>query len=87
MDKYNKNNVKWGIEVLLLFLLASMALGASIGCFNYASLAKKVGNPDGLFWFIGIANLVYNAFVIVRRVKEIDEKYTTKYSEKKNLNE
>ena len=83
MDKYNKNNVNWGVEVLLLFLLGSLALATSFGCFNYASLAKEAGNPDGIFWLVGVANIVYNAFVIVRRVKEINKKYTTDYSEKK----
>lgn len=82
MDKYNKNNVNWGVEVLLLFLLGSLALAASFGCFNYATLAKEAGNPDGIFWLVGVANIVYNAFVIVRRAKEISKKYTTDYSKK-----
>ena len=73
MEEIKTNNVKWGVEVLIIFLLAALAIGASVGCFNYATLAKAEGNPDNFFWFIGIANILWNGFVIYRRVKKLRE--------------
>lgn len=85
MDKYNKDNVKMGIEVLLLFLLGTLAIATSFGCFNYATLAREAGSPDNVFWFIGVANIAYNAFVIVREAKKLGKKYATDYSNRKNM--
>ena len=69
MNDQGKNNVKKGVEVLLLFILGSLAIAASFGCFNYATLAKKAGDPENIFWLVGIANLVYNGFIIYHIAK------------------
>ena len=78
MNDENKNRLMRGLKVLALFLLGSLAIGASVGCFNYATLAKAEGNPDNFFWFIGVANLVWNAFVIYTQAKKLKEAYQPK---------
>ena len=64
-------NIKKWLEVMLLGALGFLAILSSVGCFNYATLAREAGNPDNLFWLVGIVNLAYNAFIIYRIVKTL----------------
>lgn len=77
MNEDNKNRMKWGLEVLLLSLGALLGIIASVGCFDYATLAKQAGEPDNLFWFVGVANLVYWGINTYRRGVEISDNYKT----------
>lgn len=72
MKEYNQkeDNKKFLTGYLPTALLCFMGLIASVGCFNYASLAKEVGNPDDLFWFIGIGNAVVTIFYTIERVRQ-----------------
>ena len=69
MDEKNKK--AWGhdLKMIALLGLGVLAILSSVGCFNYATLAREAGNPDNLFWLVGIVNLAYNAFIIYRIVK------------------
>ena len=58
------NNIKKWLEVMLLGALGFLAILSSVGCFNYATLAREAGSSDNLFWLVGIVNLAYNAFII-----------------------
>lgn len=76
MKEYNKSedNKKFLTGWLPTALLCFMGLIASVGCFNYATLAKEIGNPDGLFWFIGIGNGIMVLTYTIERVRQfIDE--------------
>ena len=78
MDNSNKNNLKQGLEVLLLVLGGSMGLGTSIGCFNYATLAKQAGDSEGFFVIIGLTNLAFWVFNILHRVKAMKKENAPK---------
>ena len=71
MNDQNKNNVKWGLEVLIFVLMLSVGVGASIGCFNYATLAKQAGDQEGIFWLVGIVNIAIVLFYGYRHFKAI----------------
>lgn len=73
MNNDNKKRVKWGLEVLFFFLSISVGIGAGIGCFNYATLAKQAGDNEGIFWLVGIANIAYTIFYGIRHFKKIRE--------------
>lgn len=73
MNEQGKKNMKWGLEVLLLFIGVSLGIGSAIGCFNYATLAKQAGTPDGIFWLVGLANAIYWVLYAVRMGKKIKE--------------
>lgn len=82
MNEQNKNNIKKGVKVLLFFLFVSLAIAASFGCFNYATLAKKAGEPDNIFWLVGILNLAWNGYVIYLQAKKMKEAKLAKQSRK-----
>ena len=81
MNNDNKNRMVEGLEVLLLFVMVSLGIAAGIGCFNYATLAKQGGNPDNIFWLVGIANIVFSVLYAIRRGKQIRDEH--KQTEKK----
>ena len=78
MNNENKNRLVEGLEVLLLFIGASIGLGASIGCFNYATMAKQAGDNEGFFVVVGIANLAFWVVNIIHRVKAMKKANATK---------
>ena len=71
MNQDNKNRMIWGAQVLALFILAAIGIGASFGCFNYATLAKQVGDPEGIFWLVGVGNLAAWGYAIYKIGKAI----------------
>lgn len=73
MNEQGKNNIKWGLEVLLLFIGISLGVGSAIGCFNYATLAREAGTPDNIFWLVGLANAIYWVFMAIRYGKKIHD--------------
>jgi hypothetical protein len=73
MTDQNKNNLMMGLEVLLIFILASVGIGAGFGCFNYATYAKELGKPDGFFWFVGAANIATTLFFAIRGAKRLKD--------------
>lgn len=68
----NKNKARWGFDLKMIALIALgiIAILSSVGCFNYATLAKKAGDPDNLFWLVGIVNILYNGYIIYRLAKK-----------------
>ena len=66
MNDENKKRMEEFGKVLLLVGLISLAFAASFGCFNYATLASKSGDPDNIFWLVGFVNIVYNGFAIYK---------------------
>ena len=66
MNDDNKKRLEEFGKVLLLVGLITLAIAASFGCFNYATLASKTGDPDGIFWLIGFVNIVYNGFAVYK---------------------
>ena len=58
-------------NVLLLAGLILLAILASVGCFDYATLAAKEGDPDNLFWLVGLVNIIYNGFAIYKIGKKL----------------
>lgn len=65
MNEQNKSNISKGIKVLLFLIGISLGVYAGIGCFNYATLAKKFGEPDGIFWMVGLINIIYWVGILV----------------------
>ena len=49
MNEDNKKRMEEFKNVLLLVGLITLAIAASFGCFNYATLANKAGDPDNIF--------------------------------------
>ena len=71
MNESNKERMEEFKNVLLLAGLIALAILASVGCFNYATLAAKAGDPDNLFWLVGFANILYNGFAIYKIGKKL----------------
>lgn len=69
MDEKNKARWDYDLKMIGLIVLGIIAILSSVGCFNYAVVAKKVGKPENFFWFVGIVNLCYNALMIIRIAK------------------
>lgn len=82
MNTENKDRLMHGLQVLALFILGGLAVGAAFGCFNYATLAKKTGEPDNIFWLVGILNLAWNGYVIYMQAKKMKEARLAKQSRK-----
>ena len=78
MNEDNKKRMEEFKNVLLLVGLITLAIAASFGCFNYATLANKAGDPDNIFWFVGFANLAYNGFAIYTLGKKLFTKENKK---------
>ena len=72
MNPDNKKRMIWGAMVLALFIAAAVGVGSSFGCFNYATLAKETGNPDGIFWLVGVLNLASWGYAIYLGGKAIN---------------
>jgi len=66
MNDDNKQRMEEIKNVLLLAGLIILAILSSVGCFNYATLANKAGDPDNLFWLVGLVNIIYNGFAIYK---------------------
>lgn len=73
MNEDNKKRLMMGLEVLLIFILASVGIGAGFGCFNYATYAKELGKPDGFFWLVGAANIAITLFFAIRGAKRLKD--------------
>lgn len=71
MNDDNKKRMEEFKNVLLLAGLIALAILASVGCFNYATLAAKAGDTDNIFWLVGIVNIVYNGFAIYKIGKKL----------------
>ncbi len=71
MNESNKERMEEFKNVLLLVGLIALAILASVGCFNYATLAAKAGDPDNLFWLVGLVNIIYNGFAIYKIGKKL----------------
>lgn len=71
MNESNKERMEEFKNVLLLAGLIALAILASVGCFNYATLAAKAGDPDNLFWLVGLVNIIYNGFAIYKIGKKL----------------
>lgn len=78
MNEQNKSNISKGIKVLLFLIGISLGVYAGIGCFNYATLAKQGGNPDNIFWLVGIANIIFAVLYAVWRGKQIRDEHSPK---------
>lgn len=74
MNEQNKSNISKGIKVLLFVIAISLGIGGGIGSLNYASLANKVGDPEGIFWLVGIANFVFWVGVIILAIVNKNKK-------------
>lgn len=61
----NKSRISKGVKVLLFLIGISLGVYAGIGCFNYATLAKKAGDPENIFWLVGAANIAYWVGILV----------------------
>ena len=73
MNDDNKSRVKKGLEVLLFLINLSIGIGAAVGCFNYASLAKKTGvTGEGIFWLVGVLVIVYTVFYGIWHFKKLE---------------
>lgn len=68
----NKNKERWGFDLKMIALIALgiIAILSSVGCFNYATLAREAGKSDNLFWLVGIVNILYNGYIIYRLAKK-----------------
>ena len=82
MNDDNKKRLEEFGKVLLLVGLIALAILASVGCFNYATLASKAGDPDGIFWLVGIVNIVYNGFAVYRISRRLFPEPVTESKEK-----
>lgn len=65
MNEQNKSNISKGVKVLLFAIGISLGIAAGVGSFNYATLAKKAGDPDNIFWLVGAVNIAYWVGIIV----------------------
>ena len=71
MNDQNKKNLELGLEVLLLFIGGFLGIMSSVACFDYATLAKQAGDNENLFWFVGLANLVFWGVNIYHRAMKL----------------
>ena len=78
MNNENKERMKWGLEVLLLIIMVSLGIAAGVGSFNYATLAKQAGDPDNIFWLVGVANIIFAVLYAVWRGKQIRDEHSPK---------
>ena len=67
MNEIHKGQLKWGVEVLLLFLGAILGITSSVACFNYATMDKS----EGFFWLVGLANIIFWGVNIFYRARKI----------------
>ncbi len=71
MNDDNKKRLEEFGKILLLLGFITLTIAASFGCFNYATLANKAGEPDNIYWFVGIVNLVYNGYLVYKTARKI----------------